>query len=118
MTHTLTEALSQFTGSETVYRHPLFASCVYTEGVRYLAQEAGAYWLIEYVFSNQLDKTIHSHPFQAWSITVHDDHTAKIRLTDGNDTLIKSFVLTFTDFPLKAFTLWFIDGTLLLPSEY
>ncbi len=108
--------LRQFTGSETFYRHPLFPNYVTTEGVQFLAEKAGAYWLIDYIFSNQ--PQLQNQPFQVWKLKVRDDDSALIRVEDGNDKLLWRFTLEFTDFPLEAFTLWLIDGTLLLPSEY
>lgn len=114
----LIQDLKQFTGSDIVYRNPLFGKFVYTEGVQYLAENAGAYWLIDYVLSNQMDKKIKAEEFQVWKIKVKDDKSAVIRVEDGNDNLVKRFNLEFTDFPLKEFTLWFTESTLLLPSEY
>ncbi|MBK8193705.1 MAG: hypothetical protein IPK76_11040 [Lewinellaceae bacterium] len=46
----------------------------------------------------------------------------KFRYTEGVKYLaknqVKSFKLEFTDFPLEQIDLWFIEGTLILPSEY
>ena len=39
--------LAQFTGSERFYRHALVRDVIYTEGVRYVADTVGAYWLID-----------------------------------------------------------------------
>jgi len=117
MTNLLQE-LQHFTGSETFYRHPLFPKFVYTEGVQFLSEKAGAYWLIEYVFSNQLDQEVRTVSFQAWKIKVGDDNSAVIRLENGDGDLVKQFQLTFTDFPLQEFTLWLYNNTLLLPSEW
>ena len=101
----LIQELKQFTGSDIVYRNPLFGKFVYTEGVKHLAEKAEAYWLIDYVFSNQLDKKIKAEEFQVWKIKVCDDKSAVIRVEDGNDNLVKQFKLEFTDFPLKEFSL-------------
>lgn len=114
----LIQELQHFTGSETFFRHPLFRKFVYTEGVQFLAEKAGAYWLIEYIFSNQMEEKIKAVDFQAWKIKVKEDNSATIRLEDGNGNLVKQFKLEFTDFPLKEFTLWFYNNTLLLPSEW
>ena len=35
--------LRQFTGTETVYRHGLARSIIYTDGAKYVAESAGAY---------------------------------------------------------------------------
>ena len=95
----LQEELKQFYGSETFYRHPLFRKFVFTEGVQYLAEKAGAHWLLEFIFSNQIDKKIKAEEFQVWKIKVKDDNSAMIRVEDGNDNLVKRFKLEFTDFP-------------------
>ena len=41
--------LAQFTGTERWYRHGLVRNVTYTDGVRYVADTAGAYWLIDIV---------------------------------------------------------------------
>jgi len=114
----LLHELRYFTGSEQFFRNPLFPGFVYTEGVQYLAEKAQAYWLIDYVLSNQYEPQIKAQPFQVWEITVKEDDSATIRVEDGNKNKVKQFELNYTDFPLKEFSLWLVDKTLLLPSEY
>ena len=109
--------LKQFTGTEQFYKNPLFPNYVYTDGIKYLAETAGAYWLIDYVLSNQLNLSIKNEPFQVWKIKVKDN-SAIIRVEDGDKHLVKQFKLGFTDFPLDEITIWLTDRTLLLPSEY
>jgi hypothetical protein len=113
----LIQALKQFTGTEQWYRNPLFPKYLYTDGVKYLAEQAGAYWLIDYIFSKQNLRTIQEQGFQVWKLIV-DDGRAIIKVEDGNENLIKEFKISYTDFPLKEFSLWFTDSVLLLPSEY
>lgn len=117
MTTNLEHELKQFTGSERFFRNPLFLAFLYTEGVRFLAQRASAYWLIDFIFSMQLEPEIKTQPFQAWSIEVVEGESIWITVDDGN-LYIEEYRLEFRDFPLKNCTLWFIEGTLLLPSEY
>ncbi|MBI1227800.1 MAG: hypothetical protein GC192_21375 [Bacteroidetes bacterium] len=114
----LLQDLKHFTGSDQFYFHPLFPKFTYTEGVRYLAENAGAYWLLEYILSNQTDKKLRTEAFQAWAIQVKEDGSATLRVEDGNGNLVRRFKMQFTDFPFTEFSLWFIGGTLLLPSEY
>lgn len=116
-TKILLEELSQFTGTEQWYRNPLFRNYVYTDGVKYLAEKAGAYWLIDYIFSNQLTPKIRKEEFQNWKVKTNNN-SAIIRVEDGRDNLIQKFKLEYTDFPFEEFNLWFTDNTLLLPSEY
>jgi len=114
----LLQELKQFSGSEQFYRNPLFQKFVYTEGVKHLAEQAGAYWLIDHIFSNQYDLYLSVEEFQVWKITVQEDDSASIQVEDGNGRMIKTYELGFTDFPLHEFELWFINGALLLPNEY
>jgi hypothetical protein len=36
--------LQQFIGTENVYQHGLVRSILYTDGAKYVAESAGAYW--------------------------------------------------------------------------
>ena len=47
---TLTESdLWQFTGTEHWYRHALVRNVSFTDGAKYLADHAGAYWLLDII---------------------------------------------------------------------
>ena len=115
--HLLTD-LAHYTGSDRLFYHPMFRHYVYTEGVQYLAEQAGAYWLLEHIFAHQHEPTIQATSMQVWKIIVHDDKSATIQVENGDDQIIHSTKIEYTDFPLRSFSLWFIDNTLLLPSEY
>jgi hypothetical protein len=41
------EDLPQFTGSENWYRHPINRKVTFTDGAKYVADMAGAYWLLD-----------------------------------------------------------------------
>jgi hypothetical protein len=48
--HILTMAdLGQFSGSEHFFRHGLSRNHIYTEGAQFVAERAGAYWLLDSV---------------------------------------------------------------------
>lgn len=110
--------LRQFTGTEQYYFNPMFKRFKYTDGVKYLAETAGAYWLLDYIFSSQPHKNLKDQPFQVWKIKVNEDDSAAIAVEDGKDTVLSTFTIVFTDFPLEEFDLWLIDEILILPSEY
>jgi len=110
--------LRQFTGSECVYRHTLNRKCVYTEGVQYLAEKAGAYWLVDEILLVQpYDPALKAAEFQAWTLTVRDDRSAMLVCTDGNDNQLYAKRIPWTDFPLSSVDLWLENNTLYLPSE-
>lgn len=113
----LLTALANFTGTTQWYRNPLFPAYTYTDGVKFLAEQAGAYWLIDYVFSNQLLPEIQGQVFQVWKIYTANDQ-ATVKVDDGNGNILKEFKIPYTDFPLEEFTLYFTDNVLLLVREY
>ena len=113
----LREALGHFNGSDTIYRHPMFRNMLYSEGVRYLVEEAGAYWLIDAICSHQVDPKVAKEPFQVWHLSVHQDFTADLVCTDGNDGAVTKQHIELTDFPLRDFTIWLENRTLVLPAE-
>ncbi|WP_339864880.1 DUF6876 family protein [Paremcibacter congregatus] len=116
--HTLTENdLANFTGSESFYRHPLYPF-VYTDGVQYVANQGGAYWLIDIIGSYQFEPRIAREPFQHWVLTVNADKTAVIICSDGNGAELARQDISYTDFPLDNIGLFLTDKTLLLTSEY
>lgn len=109
--------LAFFTGTTQWYYHPMFKAYRYTDGVRYVAQEMGAYWLLEHILIHQTLPEIKGMEFQVWKMAVKDSK-ATIRVEDGNDNLVKEFEISFTDFPLDEITFWMEGNVLLLPSEH
>jgi hypothetical protein len=119
-TTTLSEQnLRQFTGSEHWYRHGLARNIVYTDGAKYVAEEGGAYWLLDTIaISQRLEKAVAAEAFQVWKLKVREDRTASLVCSDGNDIVVLKQEIPFTDFPRDEITLWFVDNTIFLPSEY
>jgi hypothetical protein len=87
--------------------------------VRYVAKTAGAYWLIdEIAFAQQDNKLIAAEEFQSWKLTVNPDCTATLTCEDGKGRVVFTKAIEYTDFPLAEITLFFLNKTILLPSEY
>lgn len=113
------EALDQFHGSESFYKHPLFRQFVYTEGVQYVAEQGEAFWLLEKIFAcKQCVEKLQNERFLAFTLTKKDQGGASFSVEDGNHNALYSENILFTDFPLQTITFWFVGETLLLPSEY
>jgi hypothetical protein len=110
--------LAHFTGSEVWYRHNLMPSVTYTQGVQYLAERGGAYWLLDKIATSQLIPAIRAEQFQSWRLTVNPDTSATLEVEDGNGNVLHSEFIHFTDFPLPDITVWCVDRVMLLPSEY
>ncbi len=114
--------LSAFTGSES-FRLFTYTPDVLTEGAAYLADGAGAYWLMEaIVFNLRALKHHKKDSFVVAELQVKDDKSAELRLEDGNGGIVHSQTFGYTDFPVpscKLFVCWVGNGwTLMLPSEY
>lgn len=116
--HLTKEDLRQFTGTECWYRHPFNRNILYTDGVKYVAETAGAYWLVDEITFSQMKKKIAAQPFQHWKLKVKPNATATLTCEDGNDNVVYTKKLTFTDFPLEEISFFFTDNVILLPSEY
>lgn len=110
--------LSQFTGTEHYYR--LNRRCLITDGAKYLADEAGAYWLLDAAASYLLELGT-SDWFMLVRLAVTESQ-AVLFFEDGNGSVLASQQIPFTDFPLPEqilYACW--DGDhwmLMLPSEY
>ena len=118
--HSLTELdLSQFTGSECLYRHSFVKRIRYTDGVNFVAERGGAYWLIDEIALVQFsDRRLLDEVFQNWLLLVHEDRTAVLRCDDGNGKRLYEKAIEYTDFPLSQIRFYVCEGIILLPSEY
>jgi len=135
--HELRARLQRFTGGGDQYRH--FTGLVYTEGVQYLAEQAGAYWLIDAIASWQTRPKVRAAPFQIWRLKVHADRSATLIGAEDIDEqghplhartpVDRAFgrwtrgalarqAIEWTDFPLEEIKLYLQHGVLMLPSEY
>ncbi|MBW8242534.1 hypothetical protein K1F50_06945 [Muricauda oceani] len=119
----LQEQLSQFCGSQQIFTLPLCRTR-YTEGIQFLAQTANAFWLL--TDASVMGKSLMSKSrfitidFKRYSKAEAETHgyDAVIAYSDGNGTVFTEQRYHTTDFPLEQLCLFFVDNTLLLPSEY
>lgn len=109
--------LAQFTGSENYFQHGVARQILYTEGVQFLAERAGAYWLIDEIALSQARPEIAAEEFQLWVLTVNESR-AQLRCEDGNDNVVYAKDIDFTDFPLPTIRIYVANRTILLPTEY
>ncbi len=116
--------LAQFYGTENYYRY--LAGLKLTDGVKFMAEEAGAYWLLDIIASYQCKAKIRREHFQVWELKLlprvkgnPNAQPAVVTMkTDSDRPLMVKQEIMYTDFPLDSITLWLIDGVILLTSEY
>jgi hypothetical protein len=104
-------------GSENFYCHKP-SLILYTDGVKELAEQCSAYWLIDLIISHQCHREINLERFQVWDLKRVQDDVFTILATDGNHNKVTSQEIPFSDFPYDLATIWLVDGCLMLPSEY
>lgn len=116
----LTKAdLNQFIGTENWYRHWAVKHILFTDGAKYVADAAGAHWLLDEITFTQVDnKQVAAEDFQLWKLTVRPDQTATLTCENGNCDVIFTKQLDYTDFPLDEIKFYFTNNVILLLSEY
>lgn len=97
--------LNYFTGTESYYRYN--DNYVLTDGAKYLAENAGCFWLMDCIVSYKneiLTKFKRTIDFQVWKLKVKNNQ-AVLTLTFDEKVLINRKI-EYTDFPLEEITLF------------
>lgn len=110
--------LAHFTGTERYYR--ITRRHLLTDGTKYVAEAAGAFWLMDAVASH-LTELGTADWFVLVRLQVKDSKAVMI-YEDGNGREHARQEIPYTDFPMSSFVLYCCwDGehwVLMLPSEY
>lgn len=116
--------LDMFSGSDA-YHHwsILYPHFVLSDGAQYLADKAGAYWLMDIIGSYQRRLLKRGEFFQTWTIKRKaGTSAASVYCTDGNGNYLVRQKILFTDFPLEKYSVFAVwDGEMLairLKGEY
>ena len=126
----LSAALGQFTGTESYLRHKPFGGrgLVLTDGARFVAEKAGAWWLMDAILSYQpqCKRDPMLRDMQFWKLKVGEDREAVLTCERDEGDIAITQVIPATDFPLGEIKLWVELGSvdmenpdyvLMLPSE-
>lgn len=117
------EGLQHFHGTEMFYQIPLLQTR-FTDGLKYLAEVAECFWLI--TDTSVIGKSLMDHSrfitidYKRFSREMQESkgYEAEIIYSDGNDNILEKHGYRVTDFPLDELRLYFVNDTLMLPSEY
>lgn len=115
----LQQSLGQFIGTEAYHQWSvLFPRCVLTDGAEFLAEEAGAYWLMDAIAS-------HMHLAPDGFVSAKLSKRGRgwlLTLDDGNGNVFARQVIESSDFPLEEITLFVVKSdslwVIMLTSEY
>ena len=108
--------LEQFTGTEHYYNNGMNKKILYTDGVKFLAEKCGAYWLIDEIINHLIFKNLIINEFITVDL-IKTGKSAKLIFDDGNGNVLYKKNISFTDFPLEKIRLFYSNNVILLPSE-
>ena len=92
---------------------------LYTEGVEYVVENVGAYWLLdEIALAQRHIIPVKREDFQVWDLVVNSDQKALLTCGDGNGREVYSKPVPFTDFPEQGIRFYYPDQVIHLSSEY
>ncbi|OXA65258.1 hypothetical protein B0A67_24640 [Flavobacterium aquidurense] len=123
------DSLKGYHGGEQLFFSPV-TKINYTEGVREIAKKTESYWFLDIIASYQ-SKLKNEH-FQVWKLERELAYTMvngfknivqrkdcfNVICEDGNDNVLISQKIPFSDFCFDVYTLWYVNKVLLLPVEY
>ncbi len=115
--------LGNFYGTEGYHRVTVCPGLVATDGVAWLAQNAGCFWLIdEIALANRFNAKVRAEEMQFWTLKVTGNSAVLTCDHDENQPIFRKKI-EFTDFPLPGIRIWVAFGdetakVAMLPSEY
>jgi hypothetical protein len=117
----LNDRFSHFIGTENYYLH-FSRGFLFTDGVKVVADQFKAYWLIDVIASYQIRKEVRLKLFQIWTIASARGKANVEMQPDIDQPVLVKQQIPFTDFPEGKLIMYYIDDgsnrVLLLPSEY
>lgn len=122
------EDLASFIGTTGYFGlGPLFRNVLLTDGTKHVAEEGGAWWLMEAIASYQrpalwaADRRLAD--LQFWHLVVHADRSATLTcVADSGEPPAVTQQIPYTDFALPAIDIWVGRNdphrVIYLPSEH
>jgi hypothetical protein len=110
------DQLSGYIGSVSYYKY--LCGTQLTDGSKAAAELYECFWFLDIIASIQYMPEVHAEGFQVFKLErVKDDHF-KVTMEDGNDNVIYTQNIAYSDFKDDILTLWVVDKIIMLPSEY
>lgn len=109
--------LSGFYGTSAYHKSSLFSSLVHTDGMESFCKQASAYWFLD-ICSTEIQPLLNREFFLSIELDVLPNGGAIIMVTDGDDNLMLTKGIAFTDCPVGTYKFFMTDNVLMLTSEY
>jgi hypothetical protein len=116
--------LGQFCNGTSHYYGHTIGRLVYTDGVKFLCENADCYWLLDLIASYQDSAEVRRDEMlrnmQFWTLKVDLENKKGVAICERDtDDVAFSQDIPYTDFPLKEIKLYVGPDTIVcLPSEY
>jgi hypothetical protein len=106
-------------GTAELHKDETMIGIVYTSGIKSIMKEFRCRWLgYEMAVAKFMIPAIAQEPFVTCELSVEPDRSAYIVFTDGNNNILHTKFIEYTDFPAAGICLWICENVILLPSEY
>lgn len=111
--------MQEATGTAELHKDATMMGIVFTTGVKSVMEEFKCRWLgYELAAAKFMIPSVTEEPFVTCELSVEPDRSAYIVFTDGNNNILHTKYIEYTDFPSSGICLWICENVLLLPSEY
>jgi len=107
------DSLRHHNGTEHYYNYK--RGLKLTDGSRELAEKFECFWLLDVIMSHQ--NQVRNEEFQQWKLEKKPNDKAIVTCDDGNNRLILTQTISYTDFAADSATLWVENSVIMLPSE-
>jgi hypothetical protein len=90
-----------------------------TRGVYNFCEEHNCYWFLDVINSYQTANFRQKNDFQVWKLQLNNKgNGAKVICEDGNENVILTQHIPFTDYKGEVLIFWFENNTIYLPEEH
>lgn len=96
--------------------HRYMCGMFLTDGALAMCKKFSCFWFADVICSYQ--HKLKDEEFQVWSLGKNEDSSAIVLCTDGNDRVLVSQSIPWTDMEADIATLWCEGQIILLPSEH
>jgi len=110
------DQLSGYIGS--AYYHKYICGTQLTDGTKEAAEIYQCYWFLDIIASVQYMPEVKAEGFQVFKLERIKDYHFKVTMEDGNDNVIYTQNIAYSDFKDDILTLWVVDKIIMLPTEY
>jgi len=115
--HELKTEMQQCTGT-TGYHKLTWLPLLATDGVKTVAEKAGAFWLVDAIASYQANPEVKKLAIQFWRLEVKDNAAVLYCVEDSGMPRIVEQEIEYTDFPDGDWRFYVQHGIIMLPGEY